>query len=76
MADYMKIYEKWVSSPVVDADTKAELAAIKNDDKEIQERFLVDNEDEKVAKVALVMAAKSAIGNGLALLGMKAPEKM
>jgi arginyl-tRNA synthetase len=40
------------------------------------EHILVDNEDEKVAKVALVMAAKAAIKNGLALLGMKAPEKM
>lgn len=40
------------------------------------EHILVDNEDEKVAKVALVMAAKAAIKNGLGLLGMKAPEKM
>ncbi|MDO4486121.1 MAG: arginine--tRNA ligase [Bacillota bacterium] len=40
------------------------------------EHILVDNEEEKVAKVALVMAAKAAIKNGLGLLGMKAPEKM
>ncbi|MGN0658484.1 MAG: arginine--tRNA ligase [Emergencia sp.] len=40
------------------------------------EHILTDNEDEKVAKVALVMAAKDAIRNGLALLGMKAPERM
>jgi len=40
------------------------------------EHVLVDNEDEKVAKVALVMAAKNTIKNGLALLGIKAPEKM
>ena len=40
------------------------------------EHILVDNEDEKVAKVALVMAAKAAIAVGLSLLGMKAPEKM
>ena len=40
------------------------------------EHILVDNEDEKTAKVALVMAAKAAIRNGLALLGMNAPEKM
>ena len=40
------------------------------------EHILVENEDEKVAKVALVMAARAAIRNGLALLGMKAPEKM
>ncbi|MDO5415195.1 MAG: arginine--tRNA ligase [Bacillota bacterium] len=40
------------------------------------EHILVDNEDEKIAKVALVMAAKAAIKNGLGLLGMNAPEKM
>lgn len=40
------------------------------------EHILVDDEDEKTAKVALVMAARTAIKNGLGLLGMKAPEKM
>lgn len=40
------------------------------------EHILVDNEEEKIAKVALVIAAKDAIKNGLALLGMKAPERM
>jgi arginyl-tRNA synthetase len=40
------------------------------------EHVLVDDEAEKNAKLALVIAAKTAIKNGLALLGMKAPEKM
>ena len=40
------------------------------------EHILVDNEDEKVAKVAMVMAAGTAIKNGLDILCMKAPEKM
>ena len=40
------------------------------------EHILVDNEEEKVAKLALVLAAKTAIKNGLALLGMEAPERM
>ncbi len=40
------------------------------------EHILTDNEDEKIAKVALVLAAKEAIKNGLALLGMGAPERM
>ncbi|NLY81723.1 MAG: arginine--tRNA ligase [Clostridiales bacterium] len=40
------------------------------------EHILVKNEEEKVAKLALVIAAKTAIRNGLDLLGMKAPEKM
>lgn len=41
-----------------------------------EEHILVDNEEEKLAKLALVYAAKTAIKNGLGLLGMKAPEKM
>ncbi|HKM29015.1 MAG TPA: arginine--tRNA ligase, partial [Anaerovoracaceae bacterium] len=40
------------------------------------EHILVDDESEKVAKIALVIAAKNAIANGLALLGIAAPEKM
>ena len=40
------------------------------------EHVLVDQEEEKTAKVALVMAAKNTIKNGLGLLGIKAPEKM
>ena len=40
------------------------------------EHILVDDEDEKVAKVAMVIAAQTAIRNGLDILCMKAPEKM
>jgi len=40
------------------------------------EHILVDNEEEKKAKLALVGAAKAVIKSGLALLGMQAPEKM
>lgn len=40
------------------------------------EHVLVDDEGEKIAKVALVSAAKNTIKNGLSLLGIKAPEKM
>lgn len=40
------------------------------------EHILVENEDEKTSKVALVLAAKATIKNGLSLLGIKAPEKM
>ena len=40
------------------------------------EHILTENEEEKTAKLALVMAAKTAIRNGLALLGMEAPERM
>ena len=40
------------------------------------EHILVDNEEEKKSKLALVLAAKTAIKNGLELLGMEAPERM
>ena len=40
------------------------------------EHILVDNPEERAAKLALVHAAKTAIRNGLWLLGIEAPEKM
>ncbi len=40
------------------------------------EHVLVDDEDEKTAKLAVVMAAKIGIKTGLGLLGIKAPERM
>ena len=41
-----------------------------------EEHILVDNEEEKNSKLALVVAAKETIRNGLGLLGIEAPEKM
>ena len=40
------------------------------------EQILVDSEDEKLAKLALVISAGLTIKNGLALLGIQAPERM
>jgi len=40
------------------------------------EHILVENEEEKKAKLALTYAAKQTIRNGLLLLGMEAPERM
>jgi arginyl-tRNA synthetase len=40
------------------------------------ERFLVDDERVKRARLALAAAARRVIANGLALLGVSAPEKM
>ena len=37
--DYMKEYEKWLTSGVLTAEEQAELEAIKNDPKEIESRF-------------------------------------
>lgn len=44
MKDYMKIYEEWMTNPYFDADTKAELGKIKDDENEIKERFYTDLE--------------------------------
>jgi arginyl-tRNA synthetase len=38
--------------------------------------FLVDDEATKLARLALVTAVRQALANGLALLGVSAPEKM
>ena len=40
------------------------------------EHILVDNRDEKLAKLSLVLASKTVIANCLGLLGIKAPERM
>ena len=40
------------------------------------EHILTDDKEERKAKLALVVAAKTAIRNGLRLLGMEAPERM
>lgn len=42
--DYKQRYLDWLNNDYFDAETKAELKAIENDDKEIQERFYKDLE--------------------------------
>lgn len=37
--DYKTVYRQWLEDPYFDADTKAELKAVADDDKEIKERF-------------------------------------
>jgi arginyl-tRNA synthetase len=40
------------------------------------ERFLVDDEKVRVARLALVAATRQVLANGLAVLGVSAPERM
>ena len=40
--DYRERYEQWLSDSYFDEATKAELNAIKDDDKEIEERFYTE----------------------------------
>ena len=42
--DYMKEYQKWCESPEFDEETKKELLEIKDDEKEIEDRFYKDLE--------------------------------
>lgn len=42
--DYKNVYEEWLSNPYFDEDTKAELRAIAEDEKEIKERFYAELE--------------------------------
>lgn len=42
--DYMKIYEEWTTNPFFSEATRKELLAIKDDEKEIKERFYADLE--------------------------------
>ena len=42
--DYKKLYEEWLNNPYFDAKTKEELRSIKEDEKEIKERFYTDLE--------------------------------
>ena len=42
--DYKKVYEEWLTNPFFDEATRQELAAIKDDEREIKERFYMDLE--------------------------------
>jgi arginyl-tRNA synthetase len=52
-------------------DCAADLHSYYNDTK-----FLVEDEDEKLARLSLIKATKIVLKNGLDLLGVSAPEKM
>jgi phosphoglucomutase len=42
--DYRKVYEEWSTNPFFSEETRAELLGIKDDEKEIKERFYADLE--------------------------------
>lgn len=42
--DYMKVYEEWMTDPFFSEETRQELIAIRDDEKEIKERFYADLE--------------------------------
>ncbi|MEO8385007.1 MAG: DALR anticodon-binding domain-containing protein, partial [Betaproteobacteria bacterium] len=40
------------------------------------EKFLVDDEKLKLARLSLILATRQVLKNGLAVVGVSAPEKM
>ncbi len=40
------------------------------------ERILVDDEDQRIARLALCAAVRQTLANGLSLIGVSSPEKM
>ena len=42
--DAKKVYEEWLNDPAIDAETKAELEAVKGNDEEIEDRFFMELE--------------------------------
>ena len=44
MEEYLVKYEKWLNDPCFDKDTKKELEEIKENEKEIEDRFYKDLE--------------------------------
>ena len=44
MREYIKNYNEWMNNPYFDDETKQELKAIQNDEKEIEDRFYITYE--------------------------------
>lgn len=57
--DYMKIYNNWLESDYFDKDTKEELLSIKNNEKEIEDRFYRDLEFGTAGLRGIVEAGKN-----------------
>lgn len=60
MTDYRARYERWLASDAVDEATKAELRAIAEDEKEIEDRFYKDLESGQADSAAFWTPARTA----------------
>ena len=58
--DYKKVYEEWLTNPFFDEATRQELAAIKDDEKEIKERFYTDLNSEQLDCAVLLVPVRTA----------------
>ena len=54
---YLEIYNEWLTNPYFDEATRRELAAIKDNDKEVKERFYKDLEFGTVVRAYWVPAS-------------------
>jgi len=61
--DYMKKYKEWASNPYFDDETKAELLELKNNEKEIEDRFYKDLEFGTAGLRGVIAAGTNRINN-------------
>nr|WP_330408585.1 phospho-sugar mutase [Romboutsia weinsteinii] len=61
--DYMKTYEEWMNNPYFDENTREELAKLKDDKKEIEDRFYKDLEFGTAGLRGVIAAGTNRINN-------------
>lgn len=63
MVDYMKKYKEWTTNPYFDEETKKELMELKENEKEIQDRFYKDLEFGTAGLRGVISAGTNRINN-------------
>ncbi len=63
MVDYMKRYKEWTTNPYFDEETKKELMELKENEKEIQDRFYKDLEFGTAGLRGVISAGTNRINN-------------
>ena len=67
--DFMKEYEKWLASPALSEQEHAELESIRDDEKEIRERYFA------LTQKPLIACMKDACNRYLTAIGENCPQK-
>ena len=66
---YMQEYEKWLASPALSEQEHAELESIRDDEKEIRERYFA------LTQKPLIACMKDACNRYLTAIGENCPQK-
>ena len=66
---YMQEYEKWLASPALNEQEHAELESIRDDEKEIRERYFA------LTQKPLIACMKDACNRYLTAIGENCPQK-